>query len=148
MNTFERRVTWQPESNLLYHNPTAYYGYATKQTPTHLEFFCAIDCCIERRCPDASSKTEIRIIGDRNGLLDCIEADEDSNGAEDFFSSNGHGVLHVSKDSGLNVVSLGADALSTTHKTRTLGFTGFDVPAWSRGYVFCQLVMICCGCEG
>lgn len=84
---------------------------------------------------DGGGETVCGVVADADGFFLGLELCDGADGTEDFFLHNGHVVLDVGEDGGLDEVALVALALTTGDDGGTLVLTGLDVT------MMCQYVV-------
>ena len=94
---------------------------------TSLEGVGNLDGGVEVGCVDGGSKTVCGVVADADGLLLGLELGDRADGSEDLFLHDGHVVLDVGEDGGLDEVSLIALALATGDDGGTFFLAGLDV---------------------
>ena len=62
--------------------------------------------------PGGGAEAEGRVVGDLDGLVEVLHAEEHGDGAEELFAIDGGGARHAGEDGGLEVVALAQHALA------------------------------------
>ena len=103
---------------------------------TSLEGVGDLNGGVEVGCVDGGGKTVCGVVANADGLLLGLELGDRADGSEDFLLHDGHVVLDVGEDGGLDEVSLVALALTTGDDGGTFFLAGLDVT------VGCQCVVL------
>lgn len=94
---------------------------------TSLEGVGDLNGGVEVGCVDSSSKTVCGVVTNADGVFLGLEFGDGADGSEDLLLHDGHVVLDVGEDGGLDEVSLVALALAASDDGGTLVLTGLDV---------------------
>lgn len=94
---------------------------------TSLEGVGDLDGGVEVGCVDSGSKTVCGVVTNADGVLLGLELGDRADGSENLFLHDGHVVLDVGEDGGLDEVSLVALALTAGNDGGTLVLAGLDV---------------------
>lgn len=94
---------------------------------TSLEGVGDLNGGVEVGCVDGGSKTVCGVVAHADGVFLGLELGDRADGTEDLFLHDGHVVLDVGEDGGLDEVSLVALALTAGDDGGTLVLAGLDV---------------------
>lgn len=94
---------------------------------TSLESVRNLNGGVEVGSVDGGGKTVCGVVANADGVLLGLELGDGADGTEDLFLHDGHVVLDVGEDGGLDEVTLITLALTTSDDGGTLVLTGLDV---------------------
>jgi hypothetical protein len=106
---------------------------------TSLEGVGDLNGGVEVGCVDGGSKTVCGVVTDADGISLVLEFGDRANGSEDLLLHDGHVVLDVGEDGGLDEVSLVTLTLAAGNDGGTLVLAGLDVSVW---------MLVCCSWKG
>ncbi len=110
-----------------------------RKTPPHCSSETRRCCSAGVACPRGGGEAEGGVIGDFDGFVQVLHAEEHGDGAEEFFAIDGRGARHASEDGGFEVVAVAQHTLAA----------GEDACADAGGCLDLSLEMLDCAdrCE-